>query len=721
MSEKSGFFVSSNGDRKYTPDFLARYISRIITNGVFTNECAVTADGSGMTVTQATGGGDINGYLYENDAAKSFTVSNADGSLGRKDIIVLRYTAASREIKSYYVAGEFSATPTAPALTRNSSVWELKLAEISVPAGTTAITQGLITDCRLDETVCGVVTGAVTQLTSADFMAQLEGSFNEWFDEMKGQLTTDAAGQLQAEIDVINGYAQPSIKVLANAGDGLKCVRINQDAFTGDGSTTQFALAEIADSIAKVTVDGTETNAYTYDDVLGIVTMTTAPTSGAALVIRSECDTQTATTGAGGAYTFFVTARGNYAIENSTLSQRFMLSVTACEDYEVAAKYYRYGIKIAKSNSSPSARISYIHDAVGMTPAAVNLSTGEFNYGDWADVWFVRDNYPVMLTSDGAEDYKLDPNDYTKKLADGSASDVSNTAYGGNAMAVLPLVYLSITEDASYQYIVASNGPYDNSFHAYAHTRANGDVMEKKYLPLFEGSKVGTTLRSLKGQTPCNTTPGASAEIQWAQANGALWNIRSWAENNLISCLCAIISKSDDGQTAFGSGHTTGGSQASSLHTTGLLSNKGQFFGTSSTTTGMKVFHMEHFWGDRWDRLVGMVNDNGSVKVKPIPPYSLSDFSTYDLAGITPSGTSGGYISTSVASRLGRIPSVASGASNTYQCDGLWFNNSQVDIALAGGGCGSDLLCGPWYLDLGNVASDSDWGIGASPSCEMPS
>lgn len=35
--------------------------------------------------------------------------------------------------------------------------------------------------------------------------------------------------------------------------------------------------------------------------------------------------------------------------------------------------------------------------------------------------------------------------------------------------------------------------------------------------------------------------------------------------------------------------------------------------------------------------------------------------------------------------------------------------------ALAGGDCNNDLLCGPWYLNLNNVASNSNWNIGASP------
>ena len=79
----------------------------------------------------------------------------------------------------------------------------------------------------------------------------------------------------------------------------------------------------------------------------------------------------------------------------------------------------RYGMKINKNDSNPATRCTYLFDAVGMTPAAMNYSAGRFDFGDWGDVFFVKNNYPAMVRYDGTEDYKLDPNDHTKK-ADGT-------------------------------------------------------------------------------------------------------------------------------------------------------------------------------------------------------------------------------------------------------------------------------------------------------------
>ena len=52
-------------------------------------------------------------------------------------------------------------------------------------------------------------------------------------------------------------------------------------------------------------------------------------------------------------------------------------------------------VKISEPN--PATRVEYLFDAVGMTPAFMDFTTGAFNMGTWGGVWFVRDNYPVMV------------------------------------------------------------------------------------------------------------------------------------------------------------------------------------------------------------------------------------------------------------------------------------------------------------------------------------
>lgn len=81
-------------------------------------------------------------------------------------------------------------------------------------------------------------------------------------------------------------------------------------------------------------------------------------------------------------------------------------------------------------------------DNSSYTPASMNFETGTFSYGSWKKDEFFMPR-PCMLKYDGTVDYYLDPNDYSKK-ADGTASDMANTSYAGNAMmewAVAEILY----------------------------------------------------------------------------------------------------------------------------------------------------------------------------------------------------------------------------------------------------------------------------------------
>jgi len=88
-----------------------------------------------------------------------------------------------------------------------------------------------------------------------------------------------------------------------------------------------------------------------------------------------------------------------------------------------------YGWHVDPDISDSLNAVTYLEDAIGMTPASMGSTT--FNYGSWENAFFMPK--PCMLKSNGKVDYYLDPNDYTKKL-NGAASDIANPNYDGNAM-----------------------------------------------------------------------------------------------------------------------------------------------------------------------------------------------------------------------------------------------------------------------------------------------
>ncbi len=162
------------------------------TSGVFgaENNAAVSAAQGEMAVTVSDGLGWItdagnNGIVWWNDNEKAnstklkIALAAADGALDRIDRIIVEWTTTNYvdlpEIK--VLTGSVSSVPVAPALTNNSTVRQISLARVYVAAGTTAITASMITDERLDASVCGIVTETVqidTSMANAQFTELLE-------------------------------------------------------------------------------------------------------------------------------------------------------------------------------------------------------------------------------------------------------------------------------------------------------------------------------------------------------------------------------------------------------------------------------------------------------------------------------------------------------------------------------------------------------------------
>lgn len=79
--------------------------------------------------------------------------------------------------------------------------------------------------------------------------------------------------------------------------------------------------------------------------------------------------------------------------------------------------YVIYGFSIDQTESNPDSMIQYIDDCTNTEyePAKMDFDNKVFDYGSWADAWFIKQCKPCMLKYDGTVDYYLDMNDYSKK------------------------------------------------------------------------------------------------------------------------------------------------------------------------------------------------------------------------------------------------------------------------------------------------------------------
>lgn len=351
-----------------------------------------------------------------------------------------------------------------------------------------------------------------------------------------------------------------------------------------------------------------------------------------------------------------------------------------------------YGIKINKKDSNPNTRCTYLADAVGMTPASMNFSTGEFNYGDWADAWFVKDNFPCMLKPNGAVAYKLDPNDYSKK-EDGTASDITDTSTNLNAMSAMPLVWIWQYEIGDFKYIYLANYKVNDNYRAYAHQREDGSVAPYVFMSIFKGVDVVNSseryfLRSLSGLQPDSGRHTLSGLKQYAEANAGgssiYWGVKTWSQRNLMQCLLTMILCSTDSQSKLGMGNVYGGRVPL---VTGTLNTNGQFWGSPDAYTQVKAFHQEAVWGDSPEAIMGIFLNNDAFYVKMTPPYSFDTTQHKVVAGVKIEGPNSAYIVDTCMTEYGDFPIKLAGSYSMYECDSVLYvsDESSFNCISVGG------------------------------------
>ena len=243
---------------------VAAYLAGL-TSGVFSSaeDFPVTAAG-GLTVTVGAGRGWVHpsrftGYSITKREADTLTMPLADPSLPRIDCIVMRYDAGARAASLQVLQGTASSTPTAPAISRTELIYDLCLAEITRPAGSTNITTGQITDTRLDEALCGIVRDGVTGIPTEELIASARERINALEETAsaaakEANASKTAAAQSEANAKAYKEAAATSEhnaagSASASAGSAAAAAR-SQNAAAGSatraaGSASAAATSEI--------------------------------------------------------------------------------------------------------------------------------------------------------------------------------------------------------------------------------------------------------------------------------------------------------------------------------------------------------------------------------------------------------------------------------------------------------------------------------------------
>lgn len=174
------------------------------TSGVYSAEEDYTVTpGGGYTVKVSGGRAWVHpakyvGYSIIKQEPDTLTLPLADAQRPRIDRVVLRYDAAARKSYLLVLEGTPASTPTAPAISRTNLLYDLCLAQITRPAGSTAITAGNITDTRLDESLCGVMSDGVTRIPTDQLLKAAQARINALEETATNSASAAAASQRAA-------------------------------------------------------------------------------------------------------------------------------------------------------------------------------------------------------------------------------------------------------------------------------------------------------------------------------------------------------------------------------------------------------------------------------------------------------------------------------------------------------------------------------------------
>lgn len=205
---------STNLDRNVSSDTLAeKYFHAIAgaNSGIYAPvgaQGSVSA-GTGMTVVVQPVAGVIIGRIFAEADVRTLTIQ-ASESLDRIDTVVIRRDKAGRACDLYIVKGTAATTPVRPALTRSGDVYEVGLADLFIAKNTTSITNERITDTRSETARCQIIP-VVGSIDTTTMFNQYQAALDAYLDIVAAALDETLAGNLQAQIDDIQGLTEGMI------------------------------------------------------------------------------------------------------------------------------------------------------------------------------------------------------------------------------------------------------------------------------------------------------------------------------------------------------------------------------------------------------------------------------------------------------------------------------------------------------------------------------
>ena len=222
----------------------------------------------------------------------------------------------------------------------------------------------------------------------------------------------------------------------------------------------------------------------------------------------------------------------------------------------------------------------------------------------------------------------------------------------------------------------------------------------------------------MTGKSPA-TNDTISNYFTKAAANGSDWTVETVADYMLVRDLLVMMAKTTDCQTAYGRGYSN--SSNSQRQDCGTMNLRGLFWGTNDGTSGVKVFGMEHWWGNVFRPLAGWIFKSGYHNYKitrgthdgtTSTDYNTDATGYYAVSNGMIGSNNGAYIKTMFNTKFGQFPYALSGSATTYFCDQCqYYMNSGTLCVMVGGRYNKGTENGPFAIRTVpfNTAMNPGW------------
>lgn len=385
--------------------------------------------------------------------------------------------------------------------------------------------------------------------------------------------------------------------------------------------------------------------------------------------------------------------------------------------YIVNAKwsdFMTYTVIIDKMNANPETACTYADNAASMIKGS----------DAWDEMPIFKDIRPCVFQN-GEVKYYLNPNDWTQKY--GSSQPAILTGEDGDVMIEVPKFAYKISSTNTTITVSVSNDDSiienDSEYTYDAFSRLEEGDLDYFYKGAFKGSLDNDgKLRSIIAAKPANNKTIAAFRSA-ARLNGQHYQQSTYAQLKALQCLYLVKYGNRDGQTAVGKG-VVGASESyiTGYNVTGVGSTNndnstlksGMTFGTTAnSTTHMRLFGIEDFWGNIWEWVDGLTTDGSRNLITSWNSFSGEDTTITSIT--TPSGVtanSNGYVNNVIGNTAaGFMPISFSGSSSTYWADhGVFYASC---VLYFGGMWDYGDFAGPFYLSAFDGASTALAYIGA--------